>query len=88
MSATAIVRFWTLVSCLAYFLDKQRARLQAERPQEHITWGDVRRAIQAEHQRNLLLWFQDQFRVGVTAHAAFRSPGRIVRKGHRNPLGP
>ena len=42
MSATAIVRFWTLVSCLAYFLDKQRATLQAERPGEHVTWGDVR----------------------------------------------
>lgn len=67
MSATAIVRFWTLVSCLAYFLDKQRASLQAERPEEHITWGDARRAIQAEHQRNLLAWFEDQFRSGVTA---------------------
>jgi hypothetical protein len=67
MSATAIVRFWTLVSCLAYFLDKQRASLQAERPEEHITWGDVRRAIQAEHQRNLLVWLEDQFRSGITA---------------------
>ena len=67
MSATAIVRFWTLVSCLAYFLDKQRASLQAERPGEHITWGDARRAIQSEHQRNLLVWLADQFRSGVTA---------------------
>jgi len=67
MSATAIVRFWTLVACLAYFLDKQRASLQAERPGEHITWGDARRAIQAEHQRNLLVWLEDQFRSGVTA---------------------
>ena len=67
MSATAIVRFWTLVSCLAYFLDKQRATLQAERPGEHVTWGDVRRAIQAEHQRNFLLWLEDQFRSGIAA---------------------
>lgn len=67
MSATAIVRFWTLVACLAYFLDKQRAALQAERPGEHITWGDARRAIQAEHQRNLLLWLEDRFRSGITA---------------------
>jgi len=67
MSATAIVRFWTLVACLAYFLDKKRAALQAERPGEHVTWGDARRAIQAEHQRNLLLWLEDQFRSGVTA---------------------
>ncbi len=28
MKATAVVRFWTLVSCLAYFLDEQRALLQ------------------------------------------------------------
>lgn len=67
MSATAIVRFWTLAACLAYFLDKQRARLQVEQPGEHITWGDARRAIQAEHQRNLLLWLEDQFRSGITA---------------------
>jgi len=67
MSATAIVRFWTLVACLAYFLDKQRASLQAERPGEHVTWGDARRAIQNEHKRNLLLWLQDQFRSGITA---------------------
>lgn len=67
MDATAIVRFWTLVSCLAYFLDKQRASLQAERPEEHFTWGDARRFIQAEHQRNLLAWLEDQFRSGMTA---------------------
>ena len=67
MSATAIVRFWTLVACLAYFLDKQRASLQAERPGEPITWGDARRTIQAEHQRNLLVWLEDQFRSGITA---------------------
>ena len=67
MSATAIVRFWTLVSCLACFLDKQRAGLQAERSGEHLTWGDARRAIQDEHQRNLLVWFEDQFRSGITA---------------------
>jgi len=36
---TAIVRLWTLVSCLAYLLDKRRARLQAQWPGEHVTWG-------------------------------------------------
>ncbi|GIW00690.1 hypothetical protein [Roseiflexus sp.] len=67
MSATAIVRFWTLVSCLASFLDKQRASLQTERPGERVPWGDARQAIQAEHQRNLLVWLEDQFRSVVTA---------------------
>ncbi len=67
MSAAAIVRFWTPVSCPAYFPDRQRAGLQAERPGEHIAWGDARRAIQAEHQRNLPVWLKDRFRSGITA---------------------
>jgi hypothetical protein len=67
MSATAIVRFWTLVSCLTYLLEKQRVDLQAEQSGSRVTRGDVRRAIQAEHQRNLLAWLEDQFRSGVTA---------------------
>jgi len=49
------VRFWTLVSCPACFLDKQRASIQAELPEEHITWDNARRASQAGHQRNLLV---------------------------------
>lgn len=64
MSATALVRFWTLVSCTPYFLDERRAGL--ERPGEHLAGGDVRRAIQSEHQRNFLAWVEDQFRSGVT----------------------
>lgn len=78
MSATAIVRFWTLASCLAYFLDKQRDSLQAERPGVHITWGDARRAIQAEHQRNLLVWLEDHFHSGITA-GQLCPPGSIVK---------
>lgn len=66
MKATAIVRFWTLVSCLAYFLDEQRALLQAQQPGVHVTLGDARRSLQAEHQHNLLVWLQDQFRSGAT----------------------
>jgi hypothetical protein len=67
MRATAIVRFWTLVSCLTYFLDKHGTTLQAQRPGEHITRGDVRRVIQAEHQRNFLLWLEELFQSGITA---------------------
>jgi len=67
MSATAIVRFWTLLSCLVCFLDERRAALQTQSPDEHFTLGDVRQALQAEHQRNLLTWLEEQFRSGVTA---------------------
>jgi len=31
------------------------------------TWGDARRAIQGEHQRNLLGWLEEQFKAGLTA---------------------
>jgi hypothetical protein len=66
MSATAIIRFWTLLSCLACFLDERRAYLQAQNPREHFTLGDVRQALQAEHQRNLLTWLEEQFQSGMT----------------------
>lgn len=66
MSATAIIRFWALVSCLAYFLDEHRARLQESAVGAHITLGDARRDIQAEHQQNLLRWLEKQFQVGMT----------------------
>lgn len=66
MKSTAIVRSWTLASCLAYFLDEQRATLQAQQPGVHITLGDVWRRLQKEHQRNLLACLQEQYRSGVT----------------------
>lgn len=71
MRATAVVRYWTLIACLAYFLDKQRASMQAEQPARHITWGDVRRAIQLEHRHNFLVWLEAQIRDGVTADQLF-----------------
>lgn len=61
MTAEAIVRFWTLIACLSCFLEEQRAA------HDHLaTWGDARRAIQQEHQRNLLSWLQTQFQAGLT----------------------
>lgn len=61
-SAEAILRFWTLIACLSCFLDEQRAT------QENLsTWGDARRAIQREHQANLLSWLEAQFKAGFTA---------------------
>jgi hypothetical protein len=62
MSATAILRFWTLIACLSYFLDQQRASQAAL-----LTWGDARRALQKEHQRNLLIWLENQVKAGATA---------------------
>ena len=61
MSAEAIVRFWTLIACLGYFLDQQKALHP-----EWTTWGEVRRALQKEHQTNLLTWLQRQFRAGLS----------------------
>lgn len=61
MSAEAIVRFWTLIACLGYFLDDQKARRDSL-----LTWGDVRRALQKEHQRNLLVWLASQFNAGLS----------------------
>ena len=67
MSATAILRFWTLLSCLACFLDEHRYRLQTQQPGTHITLGDARRNLQAQHRRNLLAWLETQFQSGATA---------------------
>ena len=71
MSATAIVRFWTLLACLACFLDEQRAALQAADPDAAISWGDARWTLQADHRRNLLHWLEAQFHAGATADTLF-----------------
>lgn len=64
MSATAIVRFWTLVMTAYAFLDEERARLQAVGPPP-VTLGDTRRHVQRIHRRHLLEWLLDQFQAGV-----------------------
>lgn len=61
MSADAILRFWTLVACLGYFLDEQKAL----RP-DCTTWGDVRRSLQKEQQLNLLTWLATHFKAGLS----------------------
>jgi hypothetical protein len=57
MTSQAILRFWTLVSCLLFFLEEQRA-LQN---QPFFTCGDARRKLQEQHRLNLLLWLKEQF---------------------------
>lgn len=65
MSATALLRFWTLV-CLAYvFLEEQNALLRLAW-QRHVTLGETRRVIQQRHWGHLLHWLHDQFSLGVT----------------------
>lgn len=71
MRATAIVRFWTLLFCLAFFLDEHRLRLQKQRGEPNLSLGDARRDLQADHQRNLLVWLEQQFRSGATAEQLY-----------------
>jgi hypothetical protein len=60
MSATAIVRFWTLVLAAYVLLEEERARLAATTAQ-HVTIGDAQRAIQRAHWVHLLHWLRHQF---------------------------
>jgi SRSO17 transposase len=65
MSATAIVRFWTLVMATYLFLDEERARLGMAW-QRHVTIGDARREVQRVHWGQLIAWMHQQFRFGAT----------------------
>lgn len=63
MSATALVRFWTLV-CLTYvFLEEQNAQLRLTW-QRHVTLGETRRFVQQRQWHLLLDWLHDQFALG------------------------
>ena len=64
MSATAIVRFWTLVMLAYVFLEEERDRLRVQW-QRHVTIGEARREIQRRHRRHLLDWLHGQFQSGV-----------------------
>ena len=66
MKAKAVVRLWTLINCLWFFLEEQRATLQELNPDKHITRGDVRRYLQREHQQRLLEWLYQQFQSGAS----------------------
>jgi len=59
MTTQAILRFWTLLSCLLYFLEEQRVQQDLPR----FTCGDARRKLQEQHRLNLLYWLKDQFQV-------------------------
>jgi hypothetical protein len=64
MSATAIVRFWTLARLSYVFLEEERHRLQAQW-QRHVTIGEARQEIQRRHRRHVLDWLHGQFQSGI-----------------------
>src|SRR5438874_4864968 len=55
MSATAILRFWTLAMLAYTFLEEEQYRLQRQW-QRPVSIGEARCEIQRRHRRLLLLW--------------------------------
>src|SRR5947209_8899955 len=70
MSATALLRFWTLAMLASVFLEEEQHRLQVQW-QRPVTVGEARREIQRRHRRNVLQWLHDQFLSGVQPDALF-----------------
>lgn len=70
MSATALVRFWSLALLASAFLDEERDRLQKQW-QRPVTIGETRREIQRLHRRQFLLWLRQQFQQGVPDASLF-----------------
>ena len=64
MSATAILRFWTLAMLAYVFLEEEQHRLQ-QLWQRSVTIGEARREIQRRLRRSVLLWLFEQFQSGV-----------------------
>ena len=64
MSATAIVRFWTLARLSSVFLEEESHRLQ-EQWQRHVSIGQARQEIQRRHRRHVLDWLHEQFQSGI-----------------------
>jgi hypothetical protein len=64
MSATTILRFWTLALAAYTFLDEQREQLQT-REQRHVTVGEARRKVQHVHQRHLIQFIHERALAGV-----------------------
>lgn len=63
MTATAIVRFWTLVMLAYYFLDQERDRYQ-RKSDRHLTIGDAWREVQRTHWQHFIDWIHQRFRFG------------------------
>jgi hypothetical protein len=59
LSATALLRFWTLVLAAYVFLEEEGERLQRQTGTP-VSLGQARRAVQARHQEALVHWICDQ----------------------------
>jgi len=70
MSATAILRFWTLAMLAYTFLEEEQHRLQ-QQWQRPVTIGEARREIQRRQRRLVLHWLFDQFQSGVQLDSLF-----------------
>jgi DDE superfamily endonuclease len=70
MSASALLRFWTLAMLAYVFLEEEQQRLHAlwQRP---VSIGEARREIQRRHRRCLLVWLHDQFLSGAHPEMLF-----------------
>jgi hypothetical protein len=70
MSASALLRFWTLAMLAYVFLEEEQQRLRVswQRP---VTIGEARREIQRRHRRRLLAWLHQQFLSGVHLETLF-----------------
>jgi DDE superfamily endonuclease len=68
MSASAIVRFWTLAKLAYVFLEEEQHRLQ-QQWQRPVTLGEARREIQRRHRRLVLQWLHQQFQSGIQPDA-------------------
>jgi SRSO17 transposase len=71
ISATALVRFWTLVLAAYVFLEEQRSVLEREwhRP---VSIGQAQLEVQRVHWFHLITWMQQQSRAGQTSAVLFR----------------
>ena len=70
MSASALLRFWTLAMLAYVFLEEEQQRLRVMW-QCPVTIGEARREIQRRHRRRLLAWLHHQFLSGVHPETLF-----------------
>ncbi len=70
MSATSILRFWTLACCGYVFLEEQRA----QRGPAGCSLGTIRRQFDKEHQSRLLEWLRQGFQDGSGATEMVERP--------------
>jgi hypothetical protein len=70
MSASALLRFWTLAMLAYVFLEEEQQRLHVlwQRP---VSIGEARREIQRRHRRCLLVWLHGQFLSGAHPEMLF-----------------